>query len=267
MSTSENRARMPRHPAWVRDQPPRSPVPRSLLVRGVRALSPAEAHASSVLPDVLPMSYVPPDDRLDTDESAPASPSYPKTLVMDASWDLDDREFDVLAELARQEDGRTAFQGLRRRLGLHQQALTRTLRRLERQGVVEHDAQGYALTGQGHAALRGRAPLAPRRAEVLPLLQALLPPNVTADDVAERLARRWFRDLRWYGRADGPAGTTLTWLTVDRGLMVRVRFQAGAAVLEIEVPPGERLQAFPAAQAVLRALSDLYALPEAQAGS
>ena len=193
-----------------------------------------------MLPDGLPMSYVPHDGRLD------------------ASWDLDDREFDVLAELARQEAGRTAFQGLRRSLGLHQQALTRTLRRLERQGVVEHDEQGYALTGQGHAALRGRAPLATRRGEVLPLLQALLPPSVTAEDGAERLARRWFRDLRWYGRADGASGTTLSWLTVDRGLLVRVRFQAGMAVLEVEVPPGQRLEAFPAAQAVLRAISDLY---------
>lgn len=210
------------------------------------------------------MSYVPADDRLDATEAA--APRFGEGDLGDASWDLDDREFDVLSELARQEDGRTAFQGLRRRLGLHQQALTRTLRRLERQGVVEHDAHGYALTGQGHAALRGRAPLAARRGDVLPLLQALLPPSVTADDVADRLARRWFRDLRWYGRADGPAGTTLTWLTVDRGLLVRVRFQAGMAVLEVEVPPGERLQAFPAAQAVLRALSDLYASPESHAG-
>ena len=202
------------------------------------------------------MSYVPPDDPLEPDASRAAG--YAKGL--DASFDLDDREFDVLAELAREEDGRTAFQGLRRRLGLHQQALTRTLRRLERQGVVEHDRDGYALTGQGHAALRGRAPLAsPRRGDVLPLLQALLPPTVTAEDVADRLARRWFRDLRWYGRAEGPAGTTLSWLTVDRGLLVRVRFQAGMAALEVEVPPGERLQAFPAAQAVLRAISDLYA--------
>ena len=205
------------------------------------------------------MSYVPHDDGLDTDEPAAAVSSYPRTPAQDASWDLDDREFDVLAELARQEEGRTAFQGLRRRLGLHQQALTRTLRRLERHGVVEHDSQGYALTGQGHAALRGRAPLAARRSEVLPLLQALLPPSVTAEDVADRLARRWFRDLRWYGRADGASGTTLSWLTVDRGLLVRVRFQAGMAVLEVEVPPGERLSAFPAAQAVLRAISDLYA--------
>lgn len=199
------------------------------------------------LPAILPLSDRPGLARERSIDQAVAEP-----------MELDDREMDVLRELARGGDeGRTAFQGLRRRLGLHQQALTRTLRRLERQGVVHHDAQGYALTGQGQVAMRGRAPLM-KRGEALPVLQALLPPTVTAEDVADRLARRWFRDLRWYGRADTPAGTALTWLTLDRGLIVRVRFASGMAVLEVEVPPGERLEAFPAAQAVLRALSDLY---------
>lgn len=203
--------------------------------------------------DVLPLSHTPADRPGLAPERGIAD------AVADEVPDLDDREMDVLTELARDEDGRTAFQGLRRKLGLHQQALTRTLRRLERQGVVQHDADGYALTGQGHAALRGRASLAPARGEMLPVLQALLPPTVTAEDVAQRLARRWFRDLRWYGRSDAPGGTTLTWLTVDGGLRVRVRFAGGMAALEVEVPPGERLQAFPAAQAVLRAVSELYA--------
>lgn len=188
----------------------------------------------------------------------------PERGIADALRDepeLDDREMDVMEELARGE-GRTAFQGLRRRLGLHQQALTRTLRRLERQGVVEKAQDGYALTHQGHAALKGRPALV-RRGEVLPVLQALLPPSVTADDVAERLARRWFRDLRWYGRSEGAQGVTLTWLTLDRGSLVRVRFSGGFAVLEVEVAPGERLAAFPAAQAVLKAIAELYGGPHA----
>jgi DNA-binding HxlR family transcriptional regulator len=173
---------------------------------------------------------------------------------------LDERELAVVAALRAEE--RTAFQGLRRKLGLHQQALTRTLRRLERQGVVERDARGYALTAQGKSAVKAIVPLATARKNVdlLPVLQALLPPTVTADDVAERLARRWFRDLRWYGRSDAtPGEVALSWLTVDTGALVRVRFAHGMAVLEVELAPGERLDRFPAAQAVLKALSELYA--------
>jgi DNA-binding Lrp family transcriptional regulator len=176
----------------------------------------------------------------------------------EAPPELEDRERDVVQELARSVDGRTAFQGLRRRLGLHQQALTRTLRRLERQGVVSRSEQGYSLTVQGRAALRGQVP-AVKRGEILPVLQALLPPSVTADEVADRLARRWFRDLRWYGREDKPGEVALHWLTVDTGSLVRVRFAGGMAVLEVELGRGETLDRFPAAQAVLKALAELYA--------
>ncbi|MFN2579474.1 MAG: hypothetical protein ABR607_17545, partial [Pyrinomonadaceae bacterium] len=59
---------------------------------------------------------------------------------------------------------------------------------------------------------------------------------------AERLARRWFRDLRWYGRSDAtPGEVALSWLTIDTGALVRVRFARGMAVLEVELGPGEQL--------------------------
>jgi DNA-binding MarR family transcriptional regulator len=181
-----------------------------------------------------------------------------ETLAYDGPA-LDDRESAVLHELARTDgDGRTAFQGLRRRLGLHQQALTRTLRRLERQGVVDRSEQGYALTVQGRAALKGQLPVL-QRGEILPVLQALLPPSVTADDVADQLARRWFKDLRWYGRNSSGGEVALSWLTVDTGSLVRVRFAGGMAVLEVELQRGETLDRFPAAQAVLKAIAELYA--------
>jgi DNA-binding Lrp family transcriptional regulator len=198
-------------------------------------------------------------DRLLPVADAPRSRhTIEESLAYDEHADLEDRERDVLNELARSADGQTAFQGLRRRLGLHQQALTRTLRRLERQGAVSRSKQGYSLTVQGRAAVRGQVPQI-HRGEILPVLQALLPPAVTADEVADRLARRWFRDLRWYGREDKPGEVALNWLTVDSGSLVRVRFAGGMAVLEVELGRGETLDRFPAAQAVLKAIAELYA--------
>lgn len=196
---------------------------------------------------ILPLSDARPARRTTIEES----------LAYDGDDAGDDREKSVLVELARSSDGTTAFQGLRRRLGLHQQALTRTLRRLERQGAVTRSESGYAITVQGRAAVRGQVP-ALSRGEILPVLQALLPPSVTADEVAERLARRWFRDLRWYGREDKNGEVVLNWLTVDTGTLVRVRFSKGMAVLEVELGHGTSLDRFPAAQAVLKAIAELY---------
>lgn len=172
---------------------------------------------------------------------------------------LEDREVLVLSELARGGEGHVAFQGLRRRLELHQQALTRTLRRLEDNGLVARDGQGYKLTEQGFAALRGR-PIEGKARDVLPVVQALLPPHLGAEGVAAHLARRWFRGLRWYGASEAPGETTLTWLTEPGNAMVRVRVAGGAVTLEVESPPGSR--GFAAARGVLGALAELYGLSD-----
>jgi Mn-dependent DtxR family transcriptional regulator len=176
-----------------------------------------------------------------------------------AQTSLEPREQAVLAELAREGEARVAFQGLRRRLELHQEALSRTLRRLEREGLVAHDDKGYRLTEQGFAALRG-LPLHHGRREVLPVVQAVLPPHVSAEGVAEHLAQRWFRGLRWYGQSEAPGETTLTWLAEPGNAMVRVRVAGGTLSLEVEVSPTAPGQGFAAARSVLAALAEVYGL-------
>lgn len=172
-----------------------------------------------------------------------------------ASSSLEDREREVLAELARDFDAQVSFQGLRRQLGVHQQALARTLRRLESQGLIAHQGRGYHITDAGNAALAGDRSRASSRA-VLPVVQALLPPHVGPGDVAAQLARRWFGGLRWYGQSEGPGETSLHWVA-DRA-RVTLRVTPGAVTLEVEDAPGSPSRAFSAARPVLAALAELY---------
>ncbi|MCI4317072.1 MAG: GntR family transcriptional regulator, partial [Thermoplasmata archaeon] len=58
---------------------------------------------------------------------------------------LDDRVRELLGNIG----GRLAFNGLRRALGVHPESLTRALRRLEREGVVQRRADGYVLADPG----------------------------------------------------------------------------------------------------------------------
>lgn len=172
---------------------------------------------------------------------------------------LEPRALAVLSELAREGEAHVAFQGLRRRLELHQEQLARTLRRLEREGLVAREDHGYKLTEQGFAALRGKAVHRPRR-ETLTVLQAVLPPHLAPDAVAAQLSRRWFRGLRWYGHAEAPGEATLTWLAERGNAAVRVHLQGGTVALEVEVPPGGPAGAFAAARGLLAALAELYGL-------
>lgn len=168
---------------------------------------------------------------------------------------LEDRERSVLAELSREMDAWVTFQGLRRQLGVHQQALARTLRRLEAQGLLSHDGKGYQLTDRGSAALRGER-VAPLRRDVLPVLQALLPPHVQPGDVAQQLSRRWFGDLRWYGQSEGPGETSLHWIAGKARVTVRVA--PGSVHLEVENDPADPARAFAAVRPLLSALAEIY---------
>jgi len=177
--------------------------------------------------------------------------------------ELEEREMAILSELARDTEAHVAFTGLRRRLNLHQQALTRTLARLSRQGLVARHEDGYRLTDQGYSALAGRT-LAGGLHETATIIQALLPPQVGAEGVATSLGHRWFRGLRWFGASHGPGETTLTWMREADGTFVRVRLQGATLALESEVPPEGLDKAFATLRPVVAAISELYGLAAAE---
>jgi MarR family len=188
--------------------------------------------------------------------SSPTAPpaSASAALVVAA---LEERDRSVLAELAREVDAWVTFQGLRRQLGVHQQALARTLRRLEADGLVAHDGKGYQLTDRGSAALQGH-PLPRADAAPLPLLEALLPAHVGAGDVAAQLSRRGFGGLRWYAQSAGPGETALHWLTENGKGRVTVRVHGGSLRLEVQADPDDPTGGFSAARPVLQALAEIY---------
>ncbi|HET6405791.1 MAG TPA: MarR family transcriptional regulator [Candidatus Thermoplasmatota archaeon] len=184
---------------------------------------------------------------------APAAAPQAPPAAPSPSPALEERERSVLAELAREVDAWVTFQGLRRQLGVHQQALARTLRRLEQAGLVAHAGKGYQLTDAGFSALRGDRAAAPSR-PVLPVVHALLPPHVAPEAVARQLSRRWFGGLRWYGQSEGPGETSLHWMAERTRVTVRV--SPGGVTLEVEDTGDAR--AFAAARPVLAALAELY---------
>ncbi|MHA1916690.1 MAG: hypothetical protein ACTSUV_00030 [Candidatus Ranarchaeia archaeon] len=67
---------------------------------------------------------------------------------------LTDSEFQALVELGiesitKKVDFTASFQGLKRRLQIHQQKLVKALRRLEYRGLIKNNTEGYSLTPQG----------------------------------------------------------------------------------------------------------------------
>ena len=144
-----------------------------------------------------------------------------------SSGRLDDRVLDALQGLP----GRLAFSGLRRVLGAHPESLARSLRRLEREGLVERVDGGYrALAGVERS-------VDEMTSELRPVAQVDLPVGTSAEMLLGRLAGRWFGALRWVGVVERPDGRLLSWarrdgsghvlLGIDRGTL-RVYRPSGA---------------------------------------
>lgn len=224
-----------------------------------------------------------------TEADAPAAAEAPPPSAAPApSPPLEERERSVLAELAREATARrrgssraaalefdawVTFQGLRRQLGVHQQALARTLRRLEQHGLIAHAGKGYQLTDAGFLALRSARPATEAR-PAIPVVHALLPPHVQPDAVASQLSRRWFGGLRWYGQSEGPGETSLHWmadldapagasgssLASPAAAKTRVSVRVGGGRITLEVEDTGDARAYAAARPVLAAISELYGL-------
>ncbi len=130
-------------------------------------------------------------------------------------------DFSILNALGSEVDAQDlSFQGIKRKLGLHQETLTRALRRLQRDGYIEHFDHTYRISPKGletitmSNGIKGSDPTLPSTA-VTPILQAMLPTDVNVGELANSLSYKWFGNLRWLGSMRTLDATTLTWIVND----------------------------------------------------
>lgn len=132
-------------------------------------------------------------------------PADPGVGTWERSGGLDGRVLSALEGLK----GRIAFSGLRRILHAHPESLTRSLRRLEREGRIERSAEGYRIVRAEPNHVSAGSP------ELRPIAQVELPPGTVPEAVLGRLSGRWFGSLRWVGVVDGATGRLLAWARRD----------------------------------------------------
>ncbi len=124
---------------------------------------------------------------------------------------LDRRVLDFMSEFP----GEVSFAGLKRTLGVHQESLSRTLHRLERDGQVERSGQGYRISERNFLTKAGTSSLHfPHRGET-PRAELRLDQSSDAVRILGSMAGRWFGQFRWVGSVEDGPRTTLLWTSVS----------------------------------------------------
>ncbi len=150
-------------------------------------------------------------------------------------FDNYDRNRHILSLLSDQSNAEVTFQGLKRKLGWHQEILSRTLKRLEKDGAVAKTPLGAYKLNFKEKISNGTNQLGRLQDDVTPVTQLWLPKDLNSDVLAAKLKNTWFGAWRWYGYGEEGAEKILTWLSEDGS--VRVNLRIVDSVMFIEAGP------------------------------
>jgi DNA-binding transcriptional ArsR family regulator len=142
---------------------------------------------------------------------------------------ISERDSDVLSLIDEEELTMFTFDGLKRRLGLHPETLSRILSRLEEEGIVKKEKDGYTVTPK---LTKLRLQETRREEEHVPLLQTYLPSNMQVQQLIANVKGKWFGLLRWFGLTEDSRGVTMKWVTEDGGIQINAIIQDSTLTIE-----------------------------------
>ena len=145
-----------------------------------------------------------------------------KDLPDDLDLDLKENDINVLSTIDEERLTNFAFEGLKRRMGIHPETLSRILNRLTQQEIIRRGTKGYTLTPKAKKVIKSHK--FDTRNPTLQILQTLLPIDVPIQKIISNLKGKWFGQLRWLGYSASNENVNLKWITDDGGTIISAIF-------------------------------------------
>jgi DNA-binding transcriptional ArsR family regulator len=183
-----------------------------------------------------------------------SSPKQESVIVEDADVRPNDEK---VLETLGEDRSRYSFKGLMRKLGIHQESLSRSLHRLDELGLVEKTDLGYRLSGKGELLSRNKT--AHAKTSYTPLMQTYIPSNIDASSIVSGLMGKWFKNLRWLGMIEGDMGHMLQWVDEDNSFQVNLRIVGNYIIIETNADSDkDKVEAMVSAYKIFEHVSKLY---------
>lgn len=147
--------------------------------------------------------------------------------------DLRNNDKKILVLLSEEVWSTYSFKALERKLDIHQQSLSRALKRLEYLNLIEKTPYGYKLKGKNNLPLTSI--IQNNQSEVEEeslsfetkikikikkrfdqLIQIRIPIKSNIDIIVKHLVGKWFGNLRWFGLIKKETGFTLQWTAINK---------------------------------------------------
>lgn len=129
-----------------------------------------------------------------------------KTQFKEDEADMRSNDRLILDLLKGLEISYFSFDGLKRISHMHQETLSRALKRLEEAGYVKKVENLYSLTIPRAGSKDGGS---------IPISSILLPDNVKLDAVLQGLKGKWFGDFRWLGYKAQGDNLVMYWVSSE----------------------------------------------------
>ena len=147
-----------------------------------------------------------------------------------------------------------AFQGLKRKLGIHQETLARSLARLQKDGFIEKSSEGYKVSSKAASSLHDAQP-----SVVMPVIRSYLPFSIDLQNLIDVLRGTWFGKLRWFGHSINSSESILTWVTDDGSIQVELKITNASITAQARVKESADVrEAVIAAHEVYTHVSETY---------
>jgi predicted transcriptional regulator len=177
--------------------------------------------------------------------------------------DLRKTDIDVLKILSENEDENTnaifSFNGFKIRLNLHQEILSRSLKRLNELGLIYKTKLGYKSTKNGKIVFSKLKKIPNEikdEQKYNQIIQISVPFILPNQQIVQSLSGKWFNSLRWIGMTQNASEYQLKWKDIEDFIEIVVYLSNNIISIETNDSPLKISKAFGYSTRIIEAIGN-----------